>query len=150
MICALQSPIIRWAGLAMRLFHIHIRNLGIVAYHIQRTMAQQRLQGEHITPGTQIGDGKSMPEFMRVSFLHLSPGSQSVDQHAQTILVERPVGLADEEGWLGIFPVFAAGQVAPDSFSSDFSQVDRAPLTTLGATGDTMSDIDLSSLEVNI
>ncbi len=96
----LQPHVVGWAGFAVCLFHIHIRNLSIVAHHIQRTMSQQRLQGEHVTPGTQIGDRKGVSEFVRVRFLHLSPGSQPVDQDPQAVLVERPVGLADEEGRL--------------------------------------------------
>ena len=69
----LQMHIIGWAGFAMRLLHIYLRNLGVVAHHIQRTMPQEHLQGEHIPARTQIGDGKSMPEFMRVSFSSLLP-----------------------------------------------------------------------------
>ncbi len=146
----LESHVVGWTGFAVCLFHIHIRNLGIVAHHIQRTMSQQRLQGEYVTPGTEIGDREGVPEFVRVRFFHLSPGSQPVDQDPQAVLVERPVGLADEEGRASIFPVFTACQIAPDSFSSNFAQVDCAPFTTFGPPDDTMSDIDLSSLEVNI
>ena len=68
----------------------------------------------------------------------------------QTILVERPVSLADEEGCLGIFSVFAACQVAPDSFSSDFAQINRTAFSAFGAAYNPMLNSDLSSLEVNI
>lgn len=146
----LQMHVIGWTGFAMRLFHIYIRNLGVVAHHIQRTMSQQRLQSEHIAPRTQVGDCKSVPEFMRVDFLDICSGTQPVDQHTQAVLVERPVSVANEERRAWIVPVFTACQVTPDGFSGGLAQVNGAPLTALGATGDAMPDDDLSSLEVNI
>ena len=87
----LQTHIIGWASSAMRLLHIHFGNLGIMTHHIQRVMSQKRLKGKNISSGAQVGNSESMPEFVRVSFLHLSSGTQPINQNAQTILVERPV-----------------------------------------------------------
>ncbi len=94
----LQTHIIGWTGFTMRLFHIYFGYLGIVAYHIKRTMAQKRLKGKNISSRAQIGDGEGMPEFMRISFLDFCPVSQPVDQDTQTVLVESSIRMADEEG----------------------------------------------------
>jgi len=55
----LQSPIIHWAGFAVRVLYVYLCNLGVVTHHIQRAMSQQGLQGEDISTRTQIGDRKS-------------------------------------------------------------------------------------------
>ena len=62
----LQSPIIHWAGLAVRVLHVYLRNLGIMAHHIQRAVSQQRLQRENIPARTQVGDREGMAKFVRV------------------------------------------------------------------------------------
>ena len=62
----LQSPIIHWAGLAVRVLHVYLRNLGIMAHHIQRAVSQQRLQRENIPARTQVGDRKGVAKFVRV------------------------------------------------------------------------------------
>ena len=146
----LQTHVIGWAGLAVRLFHVHIRNLSIMAYHIQRTMSQQGLKGKHVTTRTQIGDGKSVPEFVRVGFLHFCSGTQPVDQDTQTILIEWSVGLADEQGCTEIIPVLASNQITPDGFSRDFTQIDSTSFATFSSANNSVPNRDLSSLEVDI
>ena len=117
----LQSPIIHWAGLAMRVLHVYLRNLGIVAHHIQRAMSQQRLKREDIPTRTQIGDGEGMAKFMWMNMSELSPLPQTPDQDAQAVAVKWAVTSADEEGCLGVIAIFPGGQVTPDSFTSHFT-----------------------------
>jgi hypothetical protein len=45
----LQSPVIRRAGLAVSLLHIHIRNPGIMLDHFQAVVAQQVFERENIS-----------------------------------------------------------------------------------------------------
>src|SRR3990172_12384257 len=146
----LQTHVVGWASLAVRLFNVHIRNLSIMEHHIKRTMSQQGLKGKHITTRTQIGDGKSVPEFVRAGLLNFCSGTQPVDQDTQTILVERSVGLADEQGGTGIIPVLASNQITPDGFSGDFTQVDCASFATFCSANNSVPNRDLSSLEVDI
>ena len=68
---SIQSPIIRWARFLMRLFHIDLRNLGIMPYHVQARMSQESLQSEDISPRSQVGDRESMSEFMRIDFMDI-------------------------------------------------------------------------------
>ena len=116
----LQTHVIGWTGFTMRLFHIYFGYLGIMAYHIKRSMTQKRLEGKNISSRAQVGDGEGMPEFMRISFLDFCPVSQPVDQDTQAILVERPICMADEEGGVEIVPIFTASKITPDRFSSNF------------------------------
>ena len=87
----LQSPVVRRAGLAMRLFHIHLCDAGIMLHHIQAAMPQWRLNGENIAARTQIGDGKGMPETMGMAFLHTDLFTQRFDQLVQSIMIKGPV-----------------------------------------------------------
>ncbi len=146
----LQTHIIRWAGFAMRLLHIYFGNLSIVADHIQRTMSQQRLKCKNISSGAQVGNSESVPEFMRVSFLHFCPGSQPINQNTQTILVEGPVGSADKEGGTRIVSIFTTCPITPDGFSGNLAHVNGTSLSTFCSTGDTMPDYYLSSFKVNV
>jgi len=130
----LQTHVISWAGFAMRLLHIHFGYLGIVAYHIKRSMSEQRLEGKNISSRTQVGDGEGMPEFMRICFLNFCPISQPIDQDTQTILVESSIRMADEEGGVGIVPVFSASKITPNRFSRNLTQVHRASFTAFRAT----------------
>jgi hypothetical protein len=115
-----------------------------------RQIIQKRLKCKKISSGAQVGNSESVPEFVRVSFLHLSPGSQPINKKSQTILVERPIGLADEGRDAGIVSVFTTCQAAPDRFRGNLFQIYGTSLTAFGTTGDTMPDCDLSSFEVNI
>ena len=146
----LQTHIIGWTGFTMRLFHIYFGNLGIMAYHIKRSMTQKRLEGKNIPSGAQIGDGEGMPEFMRISFLDFCPVSQPIDQDSQTVLVESSIRMADEEGGVGIVPIFSASKITPDRFSSNFAQVNGTTFATFRATSHSVANGDLSSLEIDI
>jgi hypothetical protein len=44
----LQPPVIRGAGLSVRLLHIHLRDFGIMPDHIQTAMPKQRLQSKNV------------------------------------------------------------------------------------------------------
>lgn len=85
-------------GNTNKVCNIHFGNLGIMSHHIQRAVSQKRLQRENITSGTQICDGECVPEFMWVGLFCFCSGSQLVDQHAQTVLVERSISMANEGG----------------------------------------------------
>ena len=82
----LQTHVVGWTGFAMRVLHVYLGDLSVVAHHIQGTMPQQGLQGKDIPAGAQIGDRHGMPEFVGVGFFDSSSGTQPVDQDAQTIL----------------------------------------------------------------
>jgi hypothetical protein len=56
----LQSPIFCRARLAMRLFHIHLGDTGIMLHHIQTAMSQQQHKCENITARSQIRDRERM------------------------------------------------------------------------------------------
>ena len=43
-----QPPVIRWAGFVVCLGNIDLGDLGVVAHHFQRAVAEQRLQGKDI------------------------------------------------------------------------------------------------------
>ena len=146
----LQTHVISWTGFAMRLFHIYFGYLGIMAYHIQRSMTQKRLEGKNISSRAQIGDGEGMPEFMRISFLDFCPVSQPIDQDTQTVLVESSICMADEEGGVGIVPIFSAGKITPNRFSCNLTQVHSASFTAFRATCHSVTDGDLSGLEIHI
>ena len=99
----LQSPIIHWAGLAVRIFHVYLRNLGIMAHHIQRAVSQQRLQRENIPSRTQVGDRKGVAEFMRVGMRESCAFAQTPNEDAQAVTSERSGASTDEEGLSGRF-----------------------------------------------
>ena len=67
----LQSPIIYWAGLAVRVLHVYLSNLGIVAHHIQRAMPEQRLDDidryRVAVDSAQQTGGKSMAQHVRTA-----------------------------------------------------------------------------------
>ena len=146
----LQTHVISWTGFAMRLLHIHFGNLGIMPNHVQRSMSQKRLQRENITAGTQVSDGECVSEFMRIGFFNFCSGSQPVDQDTQAVLVERPVRMADEEGGVRIIPIFSAGKITPNRFSSDLAQENGTTFAAFCPTSDPVTNGDLPSLEVNI
>lgn len=146
----LQSPIIHWAGLAMRVFHVYLSNLGIVAHHIQRTMSQQRLEREDISARTQIGDGEGMAKFMRMYMSDLGSFPQTPDQDAQAVAVKRTVTSADEERSLGIVPIFSGSQVTPDGFPSHFAQVGDPAFSTLCTSANPVPDIHLAGFQIHV
>lgn len=146
----LQSPIVHWAGLAMRVLHVYLSNLGIVAHHIQRTMSQQRLKREDISARTQIGDGEGMAKFMRMYMSDLGSFPQTPDQDAQAVAVKRTVTGTDEEGSLGVISIFPGGQVAPDSFASNFTQVSDPAFSTLCTTTNPVADIHLTGFQIHV
>lgn len=146
----LQSPIIHWTGLAMRVLHVYLRNLGIMAHHIQRAMSQQRLEREDIPARTQISDGECMAKFMRMNMRNLGPFAQAPDQDAQAVAVKWAVTSADEEGSLGIIAIFPGGQVTPDGFTSNFTQVSDPAFSTLCPTTNPMPDIHLAGFQIHV
>ena len=146
----LQSPIIHWAGLAMRVLHVYLSNLGIVAHHIQRAMSQQRLEREDISARTQIGDGEGMTKFMWMNMSDLGPFTQSPDQDAQAVAVKWTVTGADEEGSLGVISIFPGGQVTPDSFASHFTQVSDPAFSTLCTSANPVADIHLAGFQIHV
>lgn len=146
----LQSPIVYWAGLAMRVLYVYIRNLGIVAHHIQRAMSQQRLEREDIPARTQISDGEGMAKFMWMDVRKLRPFPQTSDQDAQAVAVKWAVAGADEEGSLGVIPIFPRGQVAPDSFASHFAQVSDPAFSTLCTPANPVADIHFTGFQIHV
>ncbi len=146
----LQAHVICWACLSMGLLNIHLRDLGVMAHHVQRTVTEQGLQGKYVAARTQIGDGECVAKFMWINSFDLGPVSQPVDQHAQAVLVEGFVGMADEEGGANIVPVFTACQIAPDGFPSDFPHIDGAAFASLGTASQSMPDSDLAGFQVHI
>jgi len=146
----LQSPIVHWAGLAMRVFHVYLRNLGIVAHHIQRAMSQQRLKREDISARTQIGDGEGVAKFMWMNMSELSPFTQTSDQDAQAVAVKWAVTSADEEGSLGIISIFPGSQVAPDSFAGNFTQVSDPAFSTLCTPANPVADIHFTGFQIHV
>lgn len=146
----LQSPIIHWAGLAMRVLHVYLSNLGIVAHHIQRAMSQQRLEREDIPARTQIGDGEGMAKFMWMNMSDLGSFPQTPDQDAQAVAVKRTVTSADEEGSLGVISIFSGSQVTPDGFPSHFAQVSDPAFSTLCTPTNPVADIHLAGFQIHI
>ncbi len=146
----LQSPIVHWAGLAMRVLHVYLSNLGIVAHHIQRAMSQQRLEREDIPTRTQIGDGEGMAKFMGMNMSELRSFTQTPDQDAQAVAVKRTVTGADEEGSLGVISIFSGGQVTPDGFPSHFTQVSDPTFPALCTPANPVPDIHLAGFQVHI
>src|SRR5690606_15101177 len=73
-----------------------------------------------------------------------------VDQDTQTVLVESSICMADEEGGVGIVPIFSAGKITPNRFSCNLTQVHRASLTAFRATCHSVTNGDLSGLEIHI
>jgi hypothetical protein len=146
----LQSPIVHWAGLAMRVLHVYLSNLGIVTHHIQRAMSQQRLEGEDISASTQIGDGKGVAKPVRMDVNNPTALAQTPHQDTQTVVVERSISLADEERRLQVVPFFSAGQVAPDGFSGNPPQVSDAPFAAFCTSTDPMPDIHFAGFHVHI
>ena len=146
----LQSPIVHWAGLAMRVFHVYLRNLGIVAHHIQRAMSQQRLKREDISARTQIGDGEGVAKFMWMNMREICPFTQTPDQDAQAVAVEWAITGADEEGSLGIISILPCGQVAPNSFAGNFTQVSDPAFSTLCTSANPMPDIHLAGFQIHV
>ncbi len=134
----------------MRLCYIHFGNLGIMTNHVQRSMSQKGLQREYITAGTQVSDGKCVPEFMWIGLLDFCTRSQPIDQHTQTVFIERSVSMADEEGSVEIVSIFTAGKITPNGFSGDLAQVNSTPFATFCTPSHPMSNDDLPGLEVNI
>ena len=85
----LQSPIVRWAGAAMRLGHIDFGDARIVLHHVQRAVTEQRLKCEHIPTRAEIGDRKGMPETMWIAALYIGLLAQCYGQVAQPRLGTR-------------------------------------------------------------
>ena len=146
----LQSPVIYRAGFAMGIGDIYLGNLRIMADHIQRTMPEQPLQGEHIPAGPQISYRKGMPEFMRMDMRNLSPFSQAADQYSQAVAVEGAVSAADKKRSFKIITILPQGNITPDSFSGGFSQVGCATFSAFGSPADPVANIHFASLEVHI
>lgn len=146
----LQSPIVHWAGLAMRVLHVYLSNLGIVAHHIQRAMSQQRLEREDISARTQISDGEGMAKFMWVNMSELGPFTQSPDQDAQAVAVKRTVTGADEEGSLGVISIFPGGQVTPNGFAGNFTQVSDPAFSTFCTPANPVADIHLPGFQIHV
>ncbi len=146
----LQSPIIRWAGFAMRLFHVRFRDTGVMAHHVQRAVPEQRLQRENVAARTQIGNGERVSKLVGIGFLHPRSVPQTRNQDAQTVLGERPIRGADEEGRLEVLTIFTLREITPDCFSGDFTQVDRASFATFSAAFQSMADGDTSGFHVDV
>lgn len=146
----LQSPIIHWTGLAMRVLHVYLSNLGIVAHHIQRAMSQQRLKREDIPARTQISDGEGVAKFMWMNMRKLRPLAQTPDQDAQAVAVEWPVAGADEKRRFRITPIFPSGQVTPDGFAGNLAQVSDAALPAFRTSANPVPDIHLAGLQVHV
>lgn len=146
----LQPPIIHWAGLAVRIFHVYFGNLSVVTYHIQRAMSQQGLQGKDVAARTQVGDGKGVAKFVRVDVVDLCPFPQAPDQDAQAVAVERPVAGADEKRGLRVVPILSGREVTPDGFSSNLSQESCAPFAAFSPAADPMPDVNFPGFQIQI
>ena len=72
----------------MRLLHIDLGDLGVMAHHVQATMTKHLLQGKDIAARAQIRDRKGVPEFVRVGVFHAGALSNAFDQEAQGIRFE--------------------------------------------------------------
>jgi hypothetical protein len=146
----LESPIIHWAGFAVRIFYIYLRNLGIMAHHIQRAVAQQRLQRENISTRTQVGDGEGVAEFMRMGMSESCTLSQTPNEDAQAVTSERSGAGADEEGGFRVASILAGGQLTPDGFAGHLAKISNPALPTFRSATDSMPDVHLAGLQVHI
>ena len=146
----LQSPIIHWAGLAMRVLHVYLRNLGIVAHHIQRAMSQQRLEGEYVSTRTQVRNREGVAKFMWMNMREICPFTQTPDQDAQAVAVKWAVTGADEERSHGVISIFPGGQVTPDSFAGNFTQLSDPAFSTLCTPANPVADIHLAGFQIHI
>jgi hypothetical protein len=111
----LQSPIVGWASAAVRLLDIYLGNARLVLDHVQRAMAQQRLQREHVSAGTQIRDGERVTESVWMALAYLSLPAQFYDHVAKRVTVQWAVELAHKQWRVGILAILPFGQVAPHS-----------------------------------
>ena len=146
----LESPIIHWAGFAVRIFYVHLRNLRVMAYHIQRAVSQQRLQRENIPSRTKVGDRKGVAEFMRVDMRESCAFAQTPNEDAQAVTSERSGASADEEGGFRVASILTGGQVTPDGFAGYLAKISNPALPTFRSATNSMPDIHLAGLQVHI
>lgn len=67
------------AGFVVCLGKIDLSNLGIVPYHFDGAMTQQRLHSEVITPGTKVGDREGVVEFVGIGSIDPSTNRDLFD-----------------------------------------------------------------------
>jgi hypothetical protein len=63
----------------MRLLNVHLGQASVVLHHLEGVVPQQPLQAEHVSPAAQLGDGKGVPEAMRMTLADLRHGVQRRD-----------------------------------------------------------------------
>jgi hypothetical protein len=80
----------------MRLFNVHIGAAGVVFYHFQGAVAEQRFESEKVASGTQVRDRKRMSKSVRVALPDLGFLSKRAKQLPERIPVHRTVVLSDE------------------------------------------------------
>jgi hypothetical protein len=73
----------------MRLLNVYLGDTGIVSYHLQAAVTQQRLQREYVPTGSQIGDCSGMAETVRMSVFYLRTGSDTLDDVPQARWIKR-------------------------------------------------------------
>jgi len=81
----------------VRLLYVKLRHAGIVLHHIQRAVAEQRLQRKQIAARAQIGDRERVPEAMGMALLDASFLPEMGHQQAQRTLGHRPVIFDEKE-----------------------------------------------------
>jgi hypothetical protein len=129
----------------MSLFNIHLGNPGIVTYHIQTAVPQQRLQGENVTTRTQVGNGKRMSKPVGIGFLDAGFRRNAFDQMPQGIWIEATVPANDKQRRIRIFPIFPFSQIAPEGMASGLPQIYNPPLSAFRTPILAVTDIQLSS-----
>jgi len=146
----LHVPVIGGACLLVDALGVYLGDFGVYLHHVQRTMAQQPLQGEQIAAGAQIGDGERVPEPVRVGVLDAGFGAQGADQLPQGISSQRRSKPAQEQGRVWIPAVLPAGQVAPEGAAGGFTQVHKPALASFGVAFDAVAHRHLAGFGVHV
>lgn len=147
---ASQSPIIGWAGAAVRLFYVYLGYARIVLHHVQRTVTEQRLKCEYISARAQVRDRECVPEPMGIAFLHLRFLAQRCYHQSQCALAQGMSGLAQKQWRTLIFAVFSVGQIASQCVSGRFAPRHGSAFAAFRAAADAMFDLYSARLLIHI
>ena len=113
-------------------------------------MAQQRLEGEKVAPGAQIGDGKGMAKTMRMDLLYPSFLTDLNKHLPKAVAVHQPAIAAKKKWGICLFSILAGCQISPENSFDRFAKEYHPALTTLGTTLNAVLHLYLSCLHIHI
>jgi len=134
----------------MSLLHIHLRDLGIMANHIQTAMPQQGLQRENIATRAHGCDRKSMSKLVRISIFHGTSRSYAFYEMAQTRGIEGTISPNCQQRSCFFIAILPPSQISPHRMSGSFPQVNYPSLATFCTASPAMTDFQFSAFRFKI